>query len=202
MPCGYLPRAVLIATMKRRAVINYTQSGLAAFSRRSLSFRSTIDSDHSSEHSPKISIPVFNKWSLRNLRFVYWIPQSMVVKERVARLFLFFSELNVGGVARRDAVNLDESIVRRERTNERESVSSRSSRERRDAIYTSGASRKQRPPVCFASNHEGFRHFSHSARLPGFRRIALFREDFLDLLSCPPLLRGSIILGRGDPLLK
>lgn len=79
----------------------------------------------------------FNKWSLRNLRFfVYWIPQSMVVEERVARLQNKCRGI-VGAGARARARTtpwvLGES-TRETRANERDSVSSRG----RDAIYMSG----------------------------------------------------------------
>lgn len=59
------------------------------------------------------------------------------------------------------------------------------------------ATRKQRPPVCFASNHEGFRTFSHSAH--GFQFLPRNRSSSARISSifsaAPPLLRGSILLG-------
>lgn len=99
---------------------------------------------------------MFNKWSLRNLRFVYWIPQSMVVEERVARL-----QNKCRDVAR-DAVSLGESIVRRERTNER---ASRRGRENAETSYICPGFAEAAPTCLLREQPREIPHFSNSARL-------------------------------------
>jgi len=146
-------------------------------SRRSRSFRSTIDSDHSSEHSPKILFPclISGRWEISG---------SFIGSHRVwsSRSVWLGFRINVVTSCTRATpwVWVRRSWDASERTRERLVAIVRTPRRH---IHVR-ASRKQRPPVCFASNHERFRTFRtrHGFQFP---RIAFFREDFLDLLSCP-----------------
>lgn len=112
----------------------------------------------------------------------------MVVEERVARLQNKCRDV----VHARDAVSLGESIVRRERTNER---ASRRGRENAETPNTRPGFAEAAPTCLLREQPREIPHFSHSARLSVSTNRVLPR-GFSRSSQLPPLLRGSILLGR------
>lgn len=138
----------------------------------------------SSKHSLKL-YPVFNKWSPRNLRFILLDPTKYGRRGAHGSVSELTSCITHAS-AREFKISWPLNIRANERARERLVAVVR------HHIYVR-ASRKQRPPVCFASNHNGFRTF----RTLGFRTCGLPRRLPPTVFDLPaaPLLRDSTFLG-------